>query len=347
MDGAAMIPARAPRADKISARLLVVAADRFSDDTIDSLAQYLLPGDLIVVNDAATLPASLAGRDARGNQIEVRLAAQVNERVWRAVVFGAGDWRTATENRVDPPGLKSGDTVAFAEDFRATLDPENGFSGRLVRIRFDAEPDELLRLIYRYGMPVQYSYMNDQLALWSVQNVYGSRPWAMEMPSAGHALNFQMLLKLAKKGVRIAPLTHAAGLSSTGDPEIDRALPLPEQYEIPSETMDAVIRTRQRRRRVIAVGTSVVRALEGSTPGLKGVTGLKIGAGHRLRYVDGLLTGTHDASESHYQLLRAFVSESVLAAITRHLEEHDYLTHEFGDLCLIFKKGETQQAREL
>ena len=316
-------------------RLLVVSGDRFEDSLIQFLAEYLLPGDLLVVNDAATLPASLQGHDGNGGLLEMRLTSQLSDHVWRAVSFGAGDWRVATENRPGPPRLRRGDRIMFSEDFNAAVLSESGLSGRLLDLEFNLGGDQLWQAIYAHGSPVQYSYMNHALALWSVQNVYSSRPWAVEMPSAGHALTWQILQRLAAKGVRLAPLTHAAGLSSTGDLEIDRSLPLAERFEIPAATMEAVRVTKGQGGRVIAVGTSVVRALESSCQGLNGVTDLKIGPDHRLRHVDGLLTGTHDASESHYQLIRAFLPEFVLARISRHLEEQDYLTHEFGDLCLI------------
>jgi S-adenosylmethionine:tRNA ribosyltransferase-isomerase len=154
------------------------------------------------------------------------------------------------------------------------------------------------------------------------------------MPSAGHALNWQLLLKLMKKGVRLATLTHGAGLSSTGDPRIDQALPLAERFDIPLATTEAL---KKRTGRVIAVGTSVVRALESAAMGVRGLTTLKIDARHQLQIVDGLLTGTHDVTESHYQLLRAFLPESCLARINQHLEDQAYLTHEFGDMCLILR----------
>ena len=92
---------------------------------------------------------------------------------------------------------------------------------------------------------------------------------------------------------------------------------------------------RDRGGRVIAVGTSVVRALESAGDRLSGLTHLKITLGHRLRLVDGLLTGSHDVTESHYQLLHAFLPEPLMLRMSRHLEDHDYLTHEYGDCCLI------------
>lgn len=330
-----MKAARSPRTDRTNVKLLVVAAGEMQDSLIKQLPEFLRAGDLLVVNDAATLPASLHGRDERNQPVEIRLAAQLNERVWQAVLFGAGDWRTPTEHRPAPPRVKAGEEITFAPEFSAVVLREHQLSDRLLELDFNLTGTAFWRDLYRYGKPVQYSYMADELKLWSVQNVYGSRPWSVEMPSAGHALDWQLLLKLRKKGIQIATLTHGAGLSATGDAELDRALPLAERYEIPASTWEAVNQTRTSGNRVIAVGTSVVRALESAPLGLSGFTTLKIGPEHQLQFVDGLLTGTHDVSESHYQLLRAFLPESSLSRISQHLEAADYLTHEFGDACLI------------
>jgi S-adenosylmethionine:tRNA ribosyltransferase-isomerase len=330
-----MKAARAPRSDKRNVRLLVVCDGEIEDSSIEALPNHLRSGDLLVVNDAATLPASLHGRDANDNQLEVRLITQLDGRVWQAVIFGAGDWRTPTEDRPSPPHFKKGEELIFSGGFRARVLRENELSRRLLDLEFNLSETELWRSIYLSGKPVQYSYMNEELKLWSVQNVYSSRPWAVEMPSAAHAFDVQLLLNLMKKEVQIVSLTHGAGLSSTGDADIDRALPLAEKFDIPQATIEAVRLTKTRGGRIIAVGTSVVRALESASLGLSGFTDVKIGPGHKLRLVDGLLTGTHEMSESHYQLLGAFLPESFLLRISHHLEEQDYLTHEFGDSCLI------------
>jgi S-adenosylmethionine:tRNA ribosyltransferase-isomerase len=334
-----MNAARAPRADKANVKLLIVKDGAIEDSSIERLADHLRPGDLLVVNDAATLPASLPAWDAGNNQVELRLTTQLDERVWQAVVFGAGDWRTPTEGRPSPPRFAEGDEMLIAPDFRAKVRGEDRLSERLLNLEFNLSGEELWRNLYRYGNPVQYSYLNDELKLWSVQNVYSGRPWAVEMPSAGHALSWRLLLKLIGKGVRIAPLTHGAGLSSTGDEKIDRALPLAERFEIPASTMETVRRSKAEGGRVIAVGTSVVRALESAGSGLSGFTTLKLGPGYERKVVDGLLTGAHDVSESHYQLLLAFIPENVLERVSHHFERQDYLAHEFGDLCLILNQG--------
>jgi S-adenosylmethionine:tRNA ribosyltransferase-isomerase len=137
-------------------------------------------------------------------------------------------------------------------------------------------------------------------------------------------------------------LTHAAGLSSTGVAELDADLPLPERYEIPARTVGAIEAARSRGGRVIAVGTSVVRALEGAarhnggrlSPGA-GVTDLIITPAFVPQVVDGLISGIHEPSESHYQLLGAFVPRPLLEAGLRLATERGYQTHEFGDTCLI------------
>lgn len=179
------------------------------------------------------------------------------------------------------------------------------------------------------------------LALWSVQTAFAARPWAAEMPSAGRPLSWSTLLELRRRGVEIAALTHAAGLSQVGDPALDALLPLPERYDLPASTVAAIAHTHARGGRVIAAGTTVVRALEGCfaeqgalRPG-HGETSLLLHAGFVPRVVDGLLTGMHDPSESHFHLLRAFASEPVLLAAWRHASAAGYLQHEFGDATLL------------
>lgn len=330
-----MKAARAPRTGKSEVRLLVVKDGRLEDSSIESLPEQLRPGDLLVVNDAATLPASFSARDARNQPVEIRLTTQLQDNVWQAVVFGEGDWRTPTEHRAAPPLFAAGDEIHLAPDFIARVAGEDPRGPRLLTLIFNQSGAALWQKLYTHGKPVQYSYMNDELKLWSVQNIYGSRPWAVEMPSAGHALSWNLLLRLLRKGIEVVPITHGAGLSSTGDDALDQSLPLAERYEIPAATMEAVRRTHSRGGRVIAIGTSVVRALESAEQGLAGFTTLKLGPDSTRSVVDGLLTGTHDVSESHYQLLRAFLPEDTLAAVSRHLEAQGYLTHEFGDLCLV------------
>ena len=137
-------------------------------------------------------------------------------------------------------------------------------------------------------------------------------------------------------------MTHAAGLSSTGEPALDALLPLPEPYEVLPRTAFAVDETRSRGGRVIAAGTTVVRALESAAssgvvePGL-GVARLRVDGAHALRAVDAILTGMHEPGSSHFDLLTAFASPEALARAHAHAEAGDYLAHEFGDSMLLFR----------
>lgn len=312
-----------------------------TDTRIDSLPELLRPADLLVVNDAATLPASLQG-SAEGEPIELRLAGEEPDGTWRAVVFGAGDWRTPTESRPPPPALSPGDVLRLGPGFRARVVSRSELSARLVRVRFETPPDRFWAALYLHGRPVQYAYEALPLALARVQTPYAARPWASEMPSAGRPLRLELLARVRERGVRLASLTHAAGLSSTGDAALDAALPLPERYEIPPATVAAVAETRRRGGRIVAVGTTVVRALEGATrsaggdlrPGA-GVTDLRIGRGFEPRVVNGLLSGIHGRDSSHFELLSAFLPGAFGLLYTLHVITGRYRGHEFGDSTLI------------
>jgi S-adenosylmethionine:tRNA ribosyltransferase-isomerase len=328
-----------PREDPLAERLLVVdsAAGSYEDARVRDLPRLLRRGDLVVVNDAATLPASLFG-ETEGARIEVRLATRRGD-LWTCVAFGAGDWRTRTEDRAPPPVLVPGQRIVF--DASLSADVVSVPSARLVELEFRPGGASFLEALYRLGHPIQYAYVKHALPLWAVQTSYASRPWAVEMPSAGRPLTWSLLSELRARGIEVARVTHAAGLSSTGDKELDAKLPLPERSDIPEPTVRAVARTRARGGRVIAVGTSVVRALEGRVM-LRGEllsgeadTDLVMGPGYRRRVVDGLLTGIHEPTASHYALLRTFVAADVLYEAYDHAGNAGYLNHEFGDSSLI------------
>jgi len=324
-------------------RLLHVDPRRetLSDTRIDALPGLFRPGDLLVVNDAATLPASLHGT-ARGEPIELRLAGEEPDGTWRAVVFGAGDWRTPTESRPPPPSLVPGDMLHLGPGLRARVEARSELSNRLLQIRFETPPERFWSALYLHGRPVQYAYEPLPLPLSRVQTPYAARPCSSEMPSAGRPLRLELLARIRARGVALASLTHAAGLSSTGDAALDAALPLPERYEIPASTVRAVTEARRRGGRVVAVGTTVVRALEGAArsgagdlrPG-PGLTDLRIGRGFQPRVVNGLLSGIHARDSSHFELLGAFLPGPFELLYTLHVITGGYRGHEFGDSTLI------------
>jgi S-adenosylmethionine:tRNA ribosyltransferase-isomerase len=338
VDALALEPARAPR-PPLSERLLHVdpRARSFSDRSFRELPSLLRSGDLLVVNDAATLPASL--RTTSGDA-EIRLLSRERDGTFRAIAFGPGDFRTATEARALPPPFTRGGVLELGE-LRATVVDVDEAEPRLLRVRFDRDERELFSAIYRVGSVVQYSYVERPLELWDVQNRYASRPWAFEPPSAGRPLTFGVLGELRARGVGLAVLTHAAGLSSTGSPTLDRRLPVPERSEIPLETVRAIDAAKARGGRVVAVGTSVVRALEDrarESPRLsagRNETSLVIGPGFEPRIVDGLLTGLHEPGTSHFALLEAFAERALLLRALEHAARTGYLEHEFGDSCLV------------
>ena len=341
-----MTPATWPRPEPREDRLLRIdpAAGTWRDARFGDLADELRPGDLVVVNDAATLPASLRGRGPGGEEMELRLAGLDEDGCWWAVLFGAGDWRMRTEDRPPPIRLLPGDRIAIGPDLFAEVRRVDGTSARLVAVAFDRAGAALWSALYRHGRPVQYSHVRAPLALWHVQTGYAARPWAMELPSAGRPLTAQALRDLARRGVAVATVTHAAGLSSTGEAALDARLPLPERFEIPERCVEALERTRRRGGRVVAAGTSTVRALEGQAALRRGhlaagggTTDLVIGPGHRLKVVDGLLTGLHEPGSSHFELLKAFAPEALLRKALAHAGGAGYLAHEFGDSSLILR----------
>lgn len=352
-----MTPATRPRSRAREGRLLVVAPEtgRFEDRTIRELPRLLRAGDLLVVNDAATLPASLSGMAPSGEPVEVRLARRGGrESEWTAVLLGRGDWRTRTEDRPPPPRLVAGDVIRFGEDLAATVERVSPHSPRLVDLSFDRKGSAFWESLYRRGRPIQYSYLEGPLALWDVQSSFGARPWAIELPSAGRPLDAELFEAMRRAGVKTVSVTHEAGLSSTGDPRVDARLPLSEHFDLPAATVAAQEDARAQAGRVIAVGTTVVRALEGAaslhggrlTAGA-GVTDLRVDGGFTRRIVDGLLTGLHEPGTSHFALTRAFASEHTLVSAYRHAEAAGYLGHEFGDSMLILPADSAGRAPRL
>jgi S-adenosylmethionine:tRNA ribosyltransferase-isomerase len=344
--GAGPGPATAPglalgtgEVSRHAVRLVVVDPAGVGPPTLErfaALPQLLRAGDLVVVNDAATLPASLPGRTADGSVFELRLSGPVEAGRLFGVLLGPGDHRTRTEHRAPPPKLSSGDRVTIAGMIAMVASA----AGRRVELVVRADGDALWQALYATGAPVQYAHRSERLPLWSVQTAYAGRPWAAEMPSAGRPLTWDIVLGLRRAGVAVASLTHAAGLSSTGDDALDRALPWPERYEIPRRTIDALGETRARGGRVIAIGTTVVRALEAAAvdgapqPG-SGVATLRLDASYRPRIVSGLVSGLHVPGESHFDLLSAFAPADRLRHAIALAAQHGLSSHELGDACLI------------
>jgi S-adenosylmethionine:tRNA ribosyltransferase-isomerase len=328
------------------AKLLVLDASGHVTHTWrDAVIDVLHAGDLLVANDAATLPASLPGTHLpTGRTIEVRLAGRRSLdpddiKEFAAVVFGEGDFHTRTEDRPLPPALAPGDRLELgplSATVQKTLDHP-----RLISLRFDGTPDAIWSGLARHGRPIQYGHLSVPLALWDVWTVIAGPPVAFEPPSAGFVLDWRMLAALRTRHIAFATLTHAAGISSTGDASLDARLPFDEPYDIPTPTARAIHRARSEARRIVAVGTTVVRALEHAArgdgtvhPG-PGVANQRIGPTTRLRVVSAVLSGVHEPETSHYQLLRAFGSDEALRRAQEEMTAHDFRNHEYGDSVLI------------
>ncbi len=329
-----------------NAKLLVVdARGRIGHAPRAAFVEFLRHGDLVIANDAATLPASIQGVHAEtGAPVEVRLAGRHSLRpedvgCFRAVVFGEGDFHTRTEDRTAPPPIAAGDRLILGP-LRATVERLLGHP-RLVSLLFDGTSDGIWAGLARHGRPIQYAHVPAPLALWDVWTRIAGPPVAFEPPSAGFALDWHALAAMRERGAEFETITHAAGISSTGDEELDRLLPFDEFYRIPETTALAVSRARGQGGRVVAVGTSVVRALEHAATGDghvragEGLATQHIGPASRLRVVDAILSGTHEPGTSHYELLRAFLDDATLQRTSAELDARGYRTHEFGDSVLI------------
>jgi S-adenosylmethionine:tRNA ribosyltransferase-isomerase len=320
-------------------RLLVASAHdgeivhaRFRD-----LPQFLNAGDVLVVNTSATLPASLPARRADGTALQLRLSTPAPKSpsdAWWVVELrsanGAAPCRTVTVgDRFELPAGASAEIVA-PEPFASSA------ARRLWLARLDL-PEPLNTYLRRHGHPIRYGYVPREWPLASYQTVYALEPGSAEMPSAGRPFTPKLVTALVARGVLIAPLTLHTGVSS---PDRGEA-PYPERYRVPATTARLVNAVHLWGGRVIAVGTTVVRALEtvaqpgGAVDEGEGWTSLVITPERGLHAVDGLLTGWHEPEASHLQMLRAAAPDELLDRSYAAALEHGYLWHEFGDSHLI------------
>jgi S-adenosylmethionine:tRNA ribosyltransferase-isomerase len=341
-----VIAATAPYTRPNQAKLLFVdSSGSIAHYSRSDFPQLLQDGDVVIANDAATLPASLLGTHTRtGRAIEVRLAGRESlsaERIgdFTAVIFGEGDFHISTEHRPSPPELIPGDHLQLGSLHATVLSLLD--HPRLVSLRLDGSVSEVWQQLAQNGRPIQYAYVPTPLAMWHTWTSIATIPAAFEAPSATFILDWNILKLLAARGITLVTLTHAAGISSTGDPDLDSKLPFPEPYHIPESTAALIEERRTRGARLIAIGTSVVRALEhvfgqyGCVRPGDGLATQKIGINTTIRVVDAIVSGVHERGTSHYELLRAFVGDRHLRRVDQELEVQGYQTHEFGDSVFI------------
>ena len=273
----------------------------------------------------------LQATDEGGRLVEVRLASRRTEDIWDVLLLDGRSHIGHTDMR-----------LSFGEGLIALILDRSPDLPFLWQMQFDRCCMQLLDLIYRLGEPIRYSYLDRSLPLDLYQTVYASEPGSVEMPSAGRAFTWEMLIRLQGQDVDLAAITLHTGLSSSRDDDVDAQHPIhPEAYEVTEAAAQAVTDARARGDRVIAVGTSVVRTLEtvvipdGTLQPGRGTTNMRIIQSHRLRATDALLTGMHEPQASHLDLLSAFVEPGRLQAAYREAIQRGYLWHEFGDMNLI------------
>jgi S-adenosylmethionine:tRNA ribosyltransferase-isomerase len=311
-------------------RMLVASRStgELADARFRDLPEALVPGDVVVVNTSATLPASLTAVRRDGDEIRLHLSTPVPGT--------AGLW--VVELRCGEAPCRSGGpvTLALPAGGRAHLLAPYLTGRRLWVARLDL-PGPLGAYLAEHGAPIRYRYMPRELPLADYQTVFAFEAGSAEMPSAGRPFTHRVLAALVARGITIAPVVLHTGVSSLEEGEA----PYPERFRVPEETARLVTSTRRSGGRVIAVGTTVVRALEaavrpdGRVVAAHGWTDLVVTPERPPRAVDGLLTGWHEPGASHLHLLdgvggRDLVARSYDAALAR-----GYLWHEFGDVHLI------------
>jgi S-adenosylmethionine:tRNA ribosyltransferase-isomerase len=317
-------------------KLLVARPDGISHAIFGDLGDYLRPGDLLVVNNSATMPAAVDGHRA-GRPIVVHFSTARAEKLWVVELRPAAN---ATGHLTDiGPGerieLPGGAAIVIGSSY-----PEPGFEGgRLwtARVVVEGPEDSVVSYLARYGRPIRYSHVPRQWPLRNYQTVFAQRVGSAEMPSAARPFSTELVTALVAGGVVIAPITLHAGVSSAeaGEP------PTPELFEVPPATARLVNSTHAAGGRVIAVGTTVTRALEsaanadGMARQAAGWTDLVVDPAHPCRVVDGLITGWHDAGASHLLLLEAVAGPDLVAAAYCEAVDRGYLWHEFGDSALL------------
>lgn len=314
--------ARGLKRDQV--RLLVTeqSSGRIVRAQFYELPDFLSPGDLVVVNDSATLPAALIARRADGSQIALHLSTRLPGGLW--VVEPRQTQGVDGEALALPGGGAARLLAPYAESLRLWV----------ARLDF---PAPWLEYLHEWGRPISYSYVQGTWPLEMYQTVYAAEPGSAEMPSAGRAFSADVIERLTHRGIGFVTLTLHTGVASLEAHEP----PYEEPYVVSPETAEAVERKKLAGGRVIAVGTTVVRALESASDdhgrvfASRGWTDLVITPERGVRVVDALLTGFHEPKASHLMMLEAVAGRAHLGRAYKAALEGRYLWHEFGDLHLI------------
>ena len=341
-DTAAVRSARTPPEERGLARdevrLAVVRPDGTEHRRAAALPELLSPGDLLVVNTSATLPAAV-DVERHGCTWAVHVSTQLDDGAW------------VVELRLPDnsgPGVpEPGEVLRLPGGVRLrVLAPHPSGQRRLWRA-VPLPAIDRVDYLWEQGRPIRYPYLDGSWPLSALQNVYAEQPGSAEMASAGRSLTERTLVRLMARGVAVAPVVLHTGVSSQEGHEP----PQPEWFTVPAATARLVAGTRAAGCRVVAVGTTVVRALESAGPGGRvvptdGWTSLVLGPDRPARVVTGLLTGLHEPRASHLDLLRAVAGPDLVARGYADVTAADapaYLWHEFGDAMLLLPSELSQR----
>ncbi|MBE3008632.1 S-adenosylmethionine:tRNA ribosyltransferase-isomerase [Microbispora sp. NEAU-D428] len=317
--------ARGLRRDEV--RLLVSRRDtgEVTHHVFADLPSLLSPGDLLVVNNSATLPAAV-----RLDRLAVHFSGRLASGEWLV------ELRRRTATATEPySGAAPGEWLPLPGG--ATLRLLAQETPRLWRAHLDRD---VLSYLAAHGVPIRYGYVGRDWPLADYQTAFGVEPGSAEMPSAGRPFTPELVTALVARGIGVAPITLHTGVAS---PEKDEP-PYPEWFSVSPQTARLVNITREHGGRVIAVGTTVVRALEtaaldtsapGTVRAASGWTSHVVTPAGGVRAVDGLVTGLHEPRSSHLMMLSAITGTGVLARSYEAAIEQGYLWHEFGDSHLI------------
>jgi len=305
-----------------------------SHKCFSELPELLDPGDVVVINTSATIPASLPAVAPDGSLLRLHLSTHLPADLWIV------ELRRPTEDgpkpffdEAPPVELPIGGNARFLAPY--ATDRGRSVSRRLWVAELSL-PHELDRYLHEHGTPITYGSRPHPLS--SYQTVFATEPGSAEMPSAGRAFTPELLTRLIVRGIEIAPLLLHTGVSS---PEVDEP-PFEEFYRVHQRTAERINAARRAGGKVIAVGTTVVRALEtvaddsGQIHPGEGWTRVVISPLHEVRGVDGLLTGWHEPRSSHLWMIESIAGSDVLRKAYAAALDRRYLWHEFGDLHLIY-----------
>jgi S-adenosylmethionine:tRNA ribosyltransferase-isomerase len=334
-------PPEARGLERDAVRLMVsfLESDQIRHLRFRDLAGVLDPGDLLVINTSGTMNASLPATRADGSGIELHLSTRLPGNLWTVEVrepAGASTGPLFAMERGENLQLPAGGHATLHTPYDCGCGRPASGPARLWVATLHL-PDQLLAYLAQYGSPIRYGYVREEWPAQYYQSVFATEMGSAEMPSAGRAFSESLITRLVAAGIELVPLLLHTGVASLESHEP----PYEETYRVPLDTARRINAARGAGHRIIAVGTTVVRALEtvtdtaGATHPGEGWTCHVVSPATGIRSVDGLLTGLHEPRSSHLLLLEALAGRTHLDITYSEALNQQYLWHEFGDLHVI------------